>query len=620
MGIGSLRSKRFCEVLNAKHARPVFCIRVVERSVRRPKSHRRLVECNPDREPFVEPLDAQGNVYFSGTAEPQITPFPVTTGALETSTSNPGSTGVVAKLNAVGSALVYGTYLGGSGVGSVDGGDTAAGIAVDSSGDAYVTGFAESPDFPTTPGAFQTKLPESGGIYVAKLEPSGASLVYSTFLGGSGGLEISGGNGGLTIRVDSQGDAIVLGATQSPNFPVTPAAFQPTGPSAVWTVQANELFNSGSFLSKLNPTGSALVYSTYLAGASALDIDSAGNAYVLGAASYGFPTTTGAYQPCSHGGPTDIFAAEFAADGKVIGATYLGGSGTDTPSGIVALGEGSIYLAGTTTSPDFPGIVLSETNLAFVGTILINDPSHLSGPCIADALQNGASRAEGPITPGEIVTLLGTGIGPQKAAYQQIAPDGKISTELAGVQVFFGNYLAPLLYVQSSQINAMVPWEVGSLLAPNNIQVQVEYNGAHSNAPTVPVYPSAPGIFLSNYSTQQADVLNADGTPNSPSNPAERGSEVSFIGTGGGFTNPPGDTGGFWPTSPLARITQPVSVQIAGVDTDVLYAGSAPGQDSGIFQVNIRVPESLNPSSGYRIVITAGGISSPQFAAMLAVE
>ena len=564
-------------------------------------------------------LDAQGNVYFSGLAEPQITPFPVTSGAFQTSSANPGSTGVVAKLNAAGSALVYGTYLGGSGTGSVDGGDTAAGIAVDASGTAYVTGFAESPDFPTTPGAFQTKLPESGGIYVAKLAPSGASLVYSTFLGGSGAFEISGGNGGLTIRVDSQGNAIVLGGTQSTNFPVTPGAFQPTGPSAAWTAQANELFNSGSFLSKLNPTGSALVYSTYLAGASALDIDSAGNAYVLGAASYGFPTTSGAYQPCSHGGPTDIFAAEFSADGKVIGATYLGGSGTDTASSIVALGGGSIYLAGTTNSSDFPGIVLSSSNLAFVGTILINDPSHLSGPCIAYALQNGASRAEGPITPGEIVTLLGTGIGPQKAAYQQIGPDGKVTTELAGVHVSFGNYAAPLLYVQSQQINAMVPWEVGGLFNPNT-QVQVEYNGAFSNAPTIPVYPAAPGIFLSNYSTEQADVLNADGTPNSPSNPAKRGSEVSFLGTGGGFTNPPGVTGGFWPNSPLAYITEPVNVQIAGVDADVLYAGSAPGRISGIFQINFTVPESLNPSPGYRIVVTVSGISSPQFGAMLAVK
>jgi uncharacterized protein (TIGR03437 family) len=537
-------------------------------------------------------LDAQGNTYFAGFAGyPPGAPFPVTPGAFQT--SSPVGTGLVAKLNAAGSALVYATYLGGSGSVTSGVGGIIRGIAVDASGVAYVTGNSASPNFPTTPGAFQTEPPDIyGAAYVAKIAPSGASLIYSTFLGSGGGD---------LIRVDAQGNAIVLGTTMSLSFPVTPGAFELNGLSTPWT---GITFNT-AFLSKLNPTGSALVYSTYIAGGSTLDIDNAGDAYVLGAASYGFPTTAGAYQPCSHG-PSNIFAAEFGPDGTLSGATYLGGSGTDTPTGIVALGGGSVYLAGTTDSPDFPGIDLGPANLVFVGSLLINDPNHLSGPCLAYAIQNGATFFEGPIAPGEIVTLRGTNIGPQEPAYQQIGPDGKVSTELAGVQVYFDIYKAPLLYVQSQQINAIVPWEVANLPL-GGIGVLAQYEGASSNVSRIVPVPSAPGIFLN--SMFQAAVLNADGTLNSPSNPARQGTVITFFGTGGGVTNPPGVTGGFWPSSPLAQLTLPVSVLINGVDAYVIYAGSAPGMVSGIFQINVRVPSPLPPSPG-TIVVMIGGASS----------
>jgi uncharacterized protein (TIGR03437 family) len=559
-------------------------------------------------------LDGQGNAYLVGSVySPKSYPFPVTPGALQNSTANANSTGVVAKLNAAGSALVYATYLGGSGAQDI--GDLADSIAIDASGNAYVTGFTGSPDFPTTQGAFQTNLPGQIAIFVSKIAPSGGSLVYSTFLGSSGDEEISGGNGGLAIKVDSQGDALVLGATQSNSFPVTPGAFQPTGPSAPWTAA-----DAGSLnvLSKLNPTGSALVYSTYISGAQSLDIDRAGNAYVVGAASAGLPTTAGAYQSCSHGGSSNIFAAEFAPDGTVIGATYLGGSGADSASAVVTLGGGSIDLAGTTNSTDFPGVVdFGASNLAFVSSLLINDPDHPSGPCLAYLIQNAASFADGAVAPGEVVTLRGKGIGPQTGVNAQVGANG-FPTELAGVQVFFGNEAAPLLYVQSEQINAVAPWDTGSGSPDPGIPVQVNYNGA-SISGSVLLNQAAPGIFLANDSTQLAAVTNADGTPNSPTNPAKRGSVVTFYGTGGGAMNPPGVDGGIWPASPLAQFTlMPVSVQINYVDAVVTYAGSAPGSISGVFQINVQVPNLFFPPQTVPIVITIGGVSSPP--AILAVQ
>jgi uncharacterized protein (TIGR03437 family) len=543
-------------------------------------------------------LDGQGNAYFAGTLAPGLS-FPVTAGAFQTSTSNSTSAGVVGKFNAAGSALIYGTYLGESAnfVGGL-----ATGIAVDASGAAYVTGASDSTNFPTTPGAFQTKLPDPvGSAYVAKIAPSGASLIYSTFLGSGGGY---------SVRVDPQGNAIVLGTTGSAQFPATPNAFQPAGPGAPWFP------SGGQFLSKLNPAGSALVYSTYIAGGSALDIDSAGNAYVVGAASYGFPTTAGAFQACSHGGETDIIAAEFAPDGKLLGATYLGGSSFDGALAVVALGSGSINLAGTTTSPDFPGVV-GATNLAFVENLLIDDPNRPNGPCLAFTIQNAATFVEGPIAPGEIVTLRGKGIGPEKPVSGMIGADGNVTTELAGVTVLFGdlNIPAPLLYVQSEQINAVVPWGVGG--DSNLVAVQVLYNGIASTSDGWNV--AVPGIFLTDYSTGQAAALNADGTPNSQKNPAKRGSVIAFYGTGGGLTDVPGVDGGIWPSSPLAHLAYPVSVTIGNADAEVLYSGSAPGMVSGIFQINVRVPDSVS-GSGNSIVVTVNGISSPPSTAYLAVE
>jgi hypothetical protein len=182
----------------------------------------------------------------------------------------------VLKLNSSGSALVYSTFLGGA-----TDIDDALGIAVDSAGNAYVTGETGSTDFPVTPGAFRTTRNGDYDAYVTKLNPSGSALVYSTFIGGSF-VDF-----GVRIVVDSANNAYVLGNTRSPDFPTTPGAFD--------TV-ANGAFDI--FLLKLNPTGSGSVYSTYLGGsdmdsAGRMAIDSAGNAYAPAARFTELPHTRG---------------------------------------------------------------------------------------------------------------------------------------------------------------------------------------------------------------------------------------------------------------------------------------------------------------------------------------
>jgi hypothetical protein len=219
----------------------------------------------------------------------------------------------VTKVNPTGSGLVYSTYLGSSGF------DHGAGIAVDAVGSAFVTGATDSSDFPTTPGAFQTAAAGGREAVVTKLDPSGATLVYSTYLAGSRF------DNGHEIAVDALGAAYAIGETSSSDFPTTPGAFQ----AALGGDQ-------DAFVTKLAPTGGALAYSTYLGGAgfdqgTGVALGPSGDAYTSGSTgSTNFPTTPGAFQP-TLGGFIDAFVVRVNAAGSgLVFATYLGGSANDT--------------------------------------------------------------------------------------------------------------------------------------------------------------------------------------------------------------------------------------------------------------------------------------------------
>jgi MBG domain (YGX type)/Bacterial Ig-like domain (group 3)/Beta-propeller repeat len=243
--------------------------------------------------------------------------------------------------------LTYATYIGGS-----DGFDYATGIAVDNSGYMYVTGVAGSTNFPTTQGSLQTG--NSYGVteaFVAKLNSTGSEAAYVTYLGASGGASATG------ISIDGSGNAYVTGSTGSGDFPVTTGAFQTEVPFEA-TV---------GFVSKLNPDGDNLVYSTFLAATkesrtncAAIVVDGSGHAFVTGRTnSSSFPTTTGTYQSTDIGasnGVTNAFATEFSADGtSLVYSTYLGGTTGSTYGTAIALdANDDAYLTGYTQASDFP--------------------------------------------------------------------------------------------------------------------------------------------------------------------------------------------------------------------------------------------------------------------------
>jgi hypothetical protein len=310
-------------------------------------------------------VDSSGCAYVTG--ETASTDFP-TKNAYQPSLAGSGFlrfNAFVTKLSADGTALVYSTYLGG-------GVDEGFGIAVDSSGSAYVTGYTYSTSFPTK-NPLQANLAGDSDIFITKFSPAGNTLVYSTYLGGSDLDEAFG------IAVDASGSAYITGKTRSNDFP-TVNAFQPTFGGG----------NEDAFVAKINPAGSALVYSTYLGGSgsegnlSRIALDSAGDAYVVGSTdSTDFPTAS-AIQSARAGPGDNAFVTKLNAAGNgLIYSTYLGGNSLNLGFGIAVDSSGTAFVAGQTWSGNFPTVnpfqgSLRGTDDAFIAKITEPPPVQLN--------------------------------------------------------------------------------------------------------------------------------------------------------------------------------------------------------------------------------------------------
>jgi hypothetical protein len=286
-------------------------------------------------------VDTGGNAYVTGWTDSAN--FPTTPGSFQTAIGAVGrrSNAFVTKLNPAGNTLVFSTYLGG-------GADGGRGIAVDANGNAYVTGSRASTNFPVSPGAFQDGLRGSLNAFVTKLNPAGNALVYSTYLGGST-QEV-----GFAIAVDASRNAYLTGDTFSSDFPTTPGSFQ-----AASGDRAGHIWDA--FVTKLNPAGNALVYSTYLGGTFAdggrgIAVDADGNAYVTGYTdSRDFPTSLGSFQTTCGQGVNDAFVTKLNPAGNaLVYSTYLGGGVDDLGHAVAVDADRNAYVTGDTFSTDFP--------------------------------------------------------------------------------------------------------------------------------------------------------------------------------------------------------------------------------------------------------------------------
>jgi uncharacterized protein (TIGR03437 family) len=226
----------------------------------------------------------------------------------------------------------------------------------------------------------------------------------------------------------------------------------------------------------------------------------------------------------------------------------------------------------------------------------------------AEAVVNGSSFRAGPVAPGEILTLFGSGIGPPTLTGLRLTSAGLVDTALAETRVLFDGTPAPLIYVRSDQVSVVAPY---ALSGRSTTQLQAEYQGRRSNTVTVPVVSSAPGIFTLDASGRgQGVVVNQDGTLNGPANPAPRGSIVVILATGEGQTQPAG-VDGKPAAAPLPAPRLPVAVSIGGANAEeVLYAGGAPGLVAGVMQVNVRIPAGATPGGAVPLVLKVGEVSS----------
>jgi uncharacterized protein (TIGR03437 family) len=494
-------------------------------------------------------VDAKGNAYVGG--------------------GTPQNHAFATKINPDGSAILYNTVLGGS--------SAVLSLVVDAQGVATVAGVTSSPDFPVTAAAFQQSLAGRQSAFAARLDADG-KIIASTYLGGSG-QDVAN-----VVRVDSAGNVYVAGGVTSLDFPTTAEAFQPAPRVPVWSSVP------GGFLVKLTPDLHTLAYGTYIPvqglrdgvnGVTSLAVSASGDAYFAGVAGAGFPVTENAPQPCL-AGLRDIVAGHLNAAGSLVEATFAGASGVDLPYRLTVADAGAIELAALFSDASSAQPTLSQ--------IRFGAPGWRAPACLAPDLLHAATLTAGAVSPGQIVSLSGFGIGPQKGVAYTPGPQGEAPESLDGVQVFFDGRAAPVLYAQSRQIDVVTPTALDGAISTT---VLVQYNGVPFGPITAGVAPAAPEVYRLNPGVStQAAAVNEDGTVNGPSNPAPRGSVVALYGTGLGLSDPACTDGARNSGGSPLRATEFVRA-VAPVAMDVLFAGSAAQLICGAQQINVRIPGSI---------------------------
>lgn len=528
-------------------------------------------------------VDPDGNAYVAGTTS--ASGIPVTAGLPGSATGGYGPMvhgAFLSKISAAGDRILYSTVISGSSkpCGCCSScftsprGATASGVALDAAGNAYLTGTADVTDLPVTPGAMQ---PNGIGAFVAKVNAAGTALVYLTYLGAGKQVVqpyLAVASGATAIAADAAGNAYVTGWTWDPHLPVTPGAFQTTFHG--WT----EIDNYGSaasdaFALKLNPTGTAVVWGSYLGGAgvdqaTAATVDANGNFWVAG-------TTKSTEFPNAQGWSTgNDFVVAFNPAGAALAyaARYPGGTASQT---LALDGAGLLHLA---TGNGVVSAVAASPRPAMRPWVVANAASGVAG---------------GQIAAGEVISIYGPHIGPFPAVTPP--PSGRIiPSTLGGVQVLVNGTPAPLLYASDEQINAVVPFAVAGA---KTADIQVVNQGVTGLAFRAAVVQADPAVF-------PGAVINQDLSLNSAQNPAAPGSIVAFWATGVHLDPYPPIPDGTVPAT--AQDLYCCSVYALGHPVQVLYEGTAPGVVAGVVQINVQLPADV-ANQVFLSVVSGGGVA-----------
>jgi uncharacterized protein (TIGR03437 family) len=428
-------------------------------------------------------------------------------------------------------------------------------------GSLYFAG-SSGPGFPVTADAYQKQLIGAVGAFVARLDPRGTSLVFGTYFGTSEHAAIS------TIAVASDG--------------------------SVWaTVSSSNrcCVDSDYELIRLDAAGSKLLF-TKRFGASDLVVDNDGNLLSLSSERVTVSPDAFLANPC---GP---LLQKITPTGEQVFATYLPANFLYTFSGLSKSGN---------------PLVSSITKGVF--EVVPSQPAGIFAGCVVNSGNYGFADT---LSPGELVTIFGSGMGPHDGVGYELN-GGKLPSVLAGTRVLLNGQAIPLLYASYWQVNAIIPYSVPM---DRLASVQVETQGGKGNEVMLPPQQTGLALFTSDGSGfGQAAALNEDGTANSAQNPARPGSVVMLFGTGGGTTTPPGMAGTVTPLEqrPLDAIVKVSLVRyLDETNTTVEYAGAAPGLVTGVIQINIRLPETIPDIPGYSrfaipLSVTSTGNISPGY-------
>jgi uncharacterized protein (TIGR03437 family) len=506
-------------------------------------------------------------------------------------------------------------------------------IALDNDGNIFVSGLTGFPsDYPTTPGAYQTQFPSNivcslpcnevfpgPNQYVTKIDPTGSKLIYSTGLNPPNGEQFFIPSGdpnaiGMTnagLVVDAAGNAYVTGATVYPHYPFTTAP-----PPNLLTVP---------FLSKLDPTGSKLLFSVP-AGGSGLQLDTSGNLYAAGILYGPVPAPSAATSvmvglpanfpsQCLPNNVTSLSEGYVQqldpSTGNVRSAQFIDGS--IVSSAVIAPGsEGSVWMSGAISRPDIPFTLnpLFPANLgpapqpgAYLASVAFSEPTTTpTGPQISCVLDSADSIHAGPIAPNQLLTLMGTNLGPEKGVSAPAAG----STSLAGVTVTFNDIPAKLLYISSSQINVAVPGvsQTSASVEPSSV-MQIKVNGAPSSPRLFPVTSSSPSLFTDLFASPPASCTqgyppsvlarNADGSINSCLQPAKRGSTISLYLNGVGI-----GTEVFFDSFSIFDF----DVVINGASAEVVTVAN---ENDWVTRVDVRLPASLTAGT-FNVTVRESGL------------
>ncbi len=436
-----------------------------------------------------------------------------------------------------------------------------AAIAWDASGNVTIAGSTNAVDYPVTPHAPQTACQCSGGaesVFITRLNPDFSALVWSTFLGGF--ATVSG------IAVEPDDGVVVAGVTYEADFPTTSGAIEP--------VSSAPRLSAQGFVTRLNASGTAWVFSTYLSGSNnafiyGIQTDSTGDVWVAGSApSSNFPVPAGTLQLGSD------MALELVSDGSHAQVAEYLPEGT-AGGGLVMNADGSLTAIGLQYS-----FAAGGTPTQTSASTLRLPAGQAQGISILGVADSAAYQTAGTVAPGEFLSLYGTGLGPAEGIGASLDSNSRFGSELGGVSVLFDGQAAPLLWVSANQINMLVPYEIANSAQTT---LQVTTSGGPSQTLALTVVPAQPNIFV---------VVNADGSVNGPGHPAVAGSILTAYASGAGVLTqslPDGSLTGNPAPAPAAEVSMNLPDSCPpGQALRVLYAGGSPGLVVSALQVNFQ--------------------------------